>query len=277
MKKMETLAVNGQTYEVVDKKAREIAGNAASKTYVNNTFANAIKDTLIGAAVSTDMVSPIQHDIVCKIESKNLIPFPYATSSVTKDGITWTVNEDGTIIANGTVSAESGKTNFMIVVSGAIDIPDGSFLSGCPKVSGVMMQIGFSNGYPTDYGSGVFIEKGGPIYYLQIIVKKGTSLNNAIFKPQIEKGNKATPYTPYVPDLTKVHVKTYALTPDSADTFTPSADGTVSGMVSFSPNMTILTDTEGVTIEATYNMDTNKVISKLSERIAALEKLKIGG
>lgn len=58
-------------------------------------------------------------------------------------------------------------------------------------------------------------------------------------------------------------------------TFTPSPEGTVSGMTSLSPNMTILTDTPGVTIEATYNQDTNKVVGKLLSRISALEKAQI--
>ena len=52
--------------------------------------------------------------------------------------------------------------------------------------------------------------------------------------------------------------------------FTPNADGTVPGITSLSPNMTILTDTEGVVVECEYNRDTNKVIEKLSNAIIAL-------
>ena len=56
---------------------------------------------------------------------------------------------------------------------------------------------------------------------------------------------------------------------------TSSADGTVTGMKSVAPNMTILTDTEGVNITATYNADTKKYIDKkfeaLNGRLAALE------
>lgn len=51
---------------------------------------------------------------------------------------------------------------------------------------------------------------------------------------------------------------------------TPSADGTVSGMMSTSPNMTILTDTEGVVIECEYNVDTKTYIDNKFEELKAL-------
>lgn len=53
--------------------------------------------------------------------------------------------------------------------------------------------------------------------------------------------------------------------------YTPAADGVVSGVTSLSPCMTILTDTEGVTVECEYNRDTNKVIADILERIEALK------
>lgn len=51
---------------------------------------------------------------------------------------------------------------------------------------------------------------------------------------------------------------------------TPSSDGTVEGIVSLSPTMTLLTDTEDVTIECEYNKDTGKVIEKLTNAVVAL-------
>lgn len=63
---------------------------------------------------------------------------------------------------------------------------------------------------------------------------------------QVECGTEATSYQPY-----------------NATTHVPAPDGTVSGMTSLSPCMTILTDTEGVIVECEYNQDTNKVIDKI--------------
>ena len=49
--------------------------------------------------------------------------------------------------------------------------------------------------------------------------------------------------------------------------YVPSTDGTVEGITSLSPNMTILTDTEGVIVECEYNKDTNKVVHKLADAL----------
>ena len=70
---------------------------------------------------------------------------------------------------------------------------------------------------------------------------------------QVECGSDATPYEPY-----------------NGAEYIPAADGTVSGLTSIPPNMTILTDTEGVIVECEYNRDTNKVIDKLVNAITAI-------
>lgn len=48
-----------------------------------------------------------------------------------------------------------------------------------------------------------------------------------------------------------------------ADTYTANADGTVEGITSLSPNMTLLTDTEGVEVYCEYNKDTNKALASM--------------
>lgn len=67
---------------------------------------------------------------------------------------------------------------------------------------------------------------------------------------QLEYGNEATEYEPY-----------------NCLKYTPSADGTVEGIFSLSPNMTIITDTEGAIVECEYIKDTNKVIQKIADAL----------
>ena len=43
----------------------------ADKSYVDSNFAPVIKDTLTGEAVATDMVSPVEHDVECRVEPIN--------------------------------------------------------------------------------------------------------------------------------------------------------------------------------------------------------------
>ena len=48
-----------------------------------------------------------------------------------------------------------------------------------------------------------------------------------------------------------------------ADTYTANADGTVEGIASLSPNMTLLTDTAGTVVNCGYNKDTNKALASM--------------
>lgn len=59
--------------------------------------------------------------------------------------------------------------------------------------------------------------------------------------------------------------------PYNGQTATANADGSVDGLTSLSPNMTVVTDTDGVTIDMTYNADTKMYIdNKIAEISAAI-------
>ena len=76
-------------------------------------------------------------------------------------------------------------------------------------------------------------------------------INNNI---QIEIGSTATEYEPY----------------KTSTEYTPAADGTVSGVKSLYPATTLMTDTEGVIIDAEYNRDINKAFAELQQAILSL-------
>lgn len=69
---------------------------------------------------------------------------------------------------------------------------------------------------------------------------------------QLELGTTATPYEPYIEPTT--HQST--------------ADGTVEGVTSISPNMTLLSDNNGVVINAHYYKDPDIVMSNLQQAVA---------
>ena len=52
--------------------------------------------------------------------------------------------------------------------------------------------------------------------------------------------------------------------------YTPNTDGTVDGVTSLYPTTTLMTNTEGVNIEAEYNADTKKYIDKKFAELQAL-------
>lgn len=138
---------------------------------------------------------------------RNLIPYPYTSLPSTVTGISFADNGDGTITVNGTATDETaGRLHFL---SNLLRIPAGTYtLSGCaPNGSGntwCLQVVRVINGLEDwgwlcrDFGAGItFTLTEATDIYIRIRLKKGTVINNGIFKPQLEIGTAATPYTPY--------------------------------------------------------------------------------
>ena len=138
---------------------------------------------------------------------RNLIPCPYASLPSTVTGISFADNGDGTITVNGTAADETaGRLHFL---SNLLRIPAGTYtLSGCaPNGSGdtwCLQVVRVINGLEDwgwlcrDFGAGItFTLTEATDIYIRIRLKKGTVINNGIFKPQLEIGTAATPYEPY--------------------------------------------------------------------------------
>ena len=144
-------------------------------------------------------VSP-SPDYPSEIESvgyKNLLLNNETNQTI--NGITFTVNEDGTVVANGTASENAT----LVLNSGRTWFTDtGDFiLNGSPNgASGntYYLRFGGTNIY-SDYGDGVKItENDASAYrYCQITIQAGITVNNLVFKPMITKGEKEHSYIPY--------------------------------------------------------------------------------
>jgi hypothetical protein len=138
---------------------------------------------------------------------RNLVPYPYAETTKTANGVTFTVNADESVTVNGTATA---TTNFYIVKGGNdfLTFPIGTtlVLSGCP--AGGSARTYFMNVLSADYlDSSTDIGNGGASfttkkikYYLYIRVEQGVTMNNAVFRPMLNYGSVALPYEPYISD-----------------------------------------------------------------------------
>ena len=177
-----------------------------TKTLCNLLFSNALRGSASGEAVRITDVSPLEHTLTVKLKSKNLLPFPYFHSSISIAGITYTVNSDGTITANGTAT---GRSEFVLSANKS-DWASGNYvLSGCP--SGGSADTYFLqtiNGF-SDTGSGLKVNNTSELKRISIIIKKGTTVSNLVFKPQLELGTTPTAYTPYITDFSGVTLKRY--------------------------------------------------------------------
>ena len=239
-----------------------------------NSVANAIKGTVSGSVVRVDDVSPVEHKPIVKVVcpegvdpttvtvsrcGKNLIPL--TTFTVTPNSTTANVTE-GILAVNGYLVAHrvsaTGLVGKTLTIScdskrsgekgGGLAIEfrdvDNNRLSGVYKQNELSPRFSFTVPDNTDkivvffYASGN-AETTGTAEYRNVL---------------LELGNSVTDYEAY----------------KEPTEHTPSSDGTVEGITSLSPVMTLLTDTEGVTIECEYNKDTGKVIEKLTNAVVAL-------
>lgn len=145
------------------------------------------------------------------------------------------------------------NTQYILKYTAKQEIADGSSSLGYPR-----LQIKYKDGTAdtikqttTDYSEITLVSAAGKtvkgIYY-------GYSTKNIFYiqknSIQLEEGNEATGYEPY----------------DGVG-YTPDTDGTVQGVTSLSPQMTLITDNDNVIMDVEYNRDLNKVIEKLEQSL----------
>ncbi len=137
--------------------------------------------------------------IVCR--GKNLIPFPYANMSVTHNGVTFTVNDDGTVVANGT--ATGGTAAITIYKLYANNLPVGTYtMSGAPTDDTYMMISSDIASCKGGRSTTFTITSNTYQNMLTCCVINGKTVNNVVFKPMIEAGSQATKYEKYVEPVT---------------------------------------------------------------------------
>ena len=197
--------ISGEHYYRPFDSAAETGGKAVGNPVVMDDLQGGVPFPEI--TVSGDISGKELSLNVC---GKNLIPYPYRDTTKTLNGITFTDNGDGTITANGTATEEA------VFYFNTMNLSVGTyFLSGCPvggSHTNYRMQLA-DNTWETwfiDLGDGteVTLNKKVSLTQFRIYIAKGATVNNIVFKPQLELGIAATDYEPY-------SGAEYKLTPDS--------------------------------------------------------------
>ena len=135
------------------------------------------------------------------VSGKNLVPFPYYDSDVQdRNGVNWSVNENGTINATGTANASS---SIFYLTNGDSDI---YLKAGTYKIStnlfidpnGFSVQvISIVNGnYGTVYWNDIVLTETTRLR-IRVIAKPNTTVNVQNAYLMIERGNQATAYEKY--------------------------------------------------------------------------------
>lgn len=168
-------------------------GGLFTVTTVEDTYT--ARETAGGNLNIADGVSTIVKTIEgSTVKCDNLIPYPYTDGmSKTINGITFTVNSDGSITANGTAT-ENALFNI-----GSISVQNNTsyFLSGCPSTGSTLTYILYlfdgANGY-ADSGAGKLINPASTKLRISILVYAGATLNGRVPSHAERRHNRASLY-----------------------------------------------------------------------------------
>lgn len=144
-----------------------------------------------------------------RVHGANLIPYPYNETTKTENGITFTDNGDGTITVNGTA------TSVTTFISNNFGIGEGTYtISGCPTAQNgdLNITVRLYNEATQRYTQWILDKNNTPqsgnliepkTVSVALTIYAGTTVNNLVFKPMLNIGTTAVPYTPYKEPVTK--------------------------------------------------------------------------
>lgn len=143
-------------------------------------------------------VNVVSGSNVVNTSNKNLLKCSQLTQTIS--GVTFTKNNDGTYTVNGTATA---LITFNLISNSFVLLAGTYTISGCPSGgSDSKYRLDINNGADAnqkDYGLGktFTLTDDYTVENVRIRIASGATLNNLIFKPQIEQGSTATTYEPH--------------------------------------------------------------------------------
>lgn len=191
-------AANSETYDCICKPQLELG-----------TIAHAYEPS-----IESNVNLKKEIDKTSTLQGQNLIPYPYDGTEGNTNGITWTVNDDGSVTANGTASKEAPysliypynlSTMKSLQLGNTYIISDGLTDEQHTNV-GYMQLVRYDKNNPTNWKYEVSSMKGTEIYTandentlqygIRLIIRNGATANNITFKPMLEVGTMSHEYQP---------------------------------------------------------------------------------
>ncbi len=124
---------------------------------------------------------------------------PNNETSKTINGVTFTKNEDGSILVKGT--ATSNAQYDLLLPSANVSISAGDYyLNGCPSggtSETYRLVIGVDDTLYGEYGTGRAVTLSAGILKSYIFIANGATVNNLLYKPMLVSGSTAKPYEKY--------------------------------------------------------------------------------
>lgn len=160
---------------------------------------------------SPDNIRPITGWTGAKVTrcGKNLLQTPYYDSSKTEYGVTFTVNNDGSVSLSGTNNRGSTMYYGFVNRNFPKKLKKGKYFVGRSGIAGGTFSIVgvsadntqvFALAYATETSDKVFTLSEDTLYYSYLAINAGVTVN-ATFYPRLELGSTATDYEPYQGDI----------------------------------------------------------------------------
>lgn len=140
---------------------------------------------------------------------KNLLPYPYDSTTITKNGVTFTDNGDGTVTVNGTATAYTDfACQSRVDTKTPFSLADGAYIiNGCPEggsTSTYRVLVGITqNGVwqtiAADSGHGATFTYNSSMGNLGVVIAiyNGATVSDVTFKPMIRYANMDDSWQPY--------------------------------------------------------------------------------
>lgn len=244
-------------------------GNNRPKLYNKGYLDASPQETVSGEAIGITDISPVEHNMGVKIsgvddtstvklykQGKNLLDknsIEIITAYIDSAGL-WSISADSKSFripckpnTTYTLMGENpSNTVFRVGYTTTDDLPHNKGANDIKKVQ-------LYNFYRYTSFTPITITTGNNAKYL-VIQLGGGEWDKNIAKLQIEIGNSATEYEPYIEPVI----------------YDVQADGIVEGVKSLYPSTTLYTDTSGAVIDCTYYQDGKKVKENLTDIILSL-------
>lgn len=250
-------------FRIIDE---NIPSNNSTKDDIYNNVSNSLKSTKSGAVITADDVSPLEHNLKVKLTSDTVTDLTTVTvkscgknlfdnNKLAEWGLTLTDGKYVGFVSNLSsktlVSNLKSNTQYTISLKGFnINSSEASALIDIFYTDGTNQTgIRLTSTSEREYNFTSTADK--TISRISVYYYNADAVNISYI--QIEEGTIATDYEAY-----------------KGTDYTPNFDGTVEGVKSLYPTTTLMTDTEGVIIEAEYNRDINKALAELQQAVLSM-------
>lgn len=227
-----------------------------SKEYLHNNFASSINNTVSEKSIIVKDASPTLHTLKIQLKSDTVTDFSDVCVNIYGKNL-FSVNDFIKLTGNSVYYEIDDEDNIIIkaedyrddtTIPCVITLPKGNYYLSTSNITATKFKlINKTDNKAISFNTNcefVLSQK------TEIGIKFYEEVGTNIGKLQIELGQKATEYEAY----------------SGFQSVSANTDGTVFGLTSLSPNMTILTDADDVTINCTYNVDTKLYIdNKIAE------------